>query len=65
MPIAIQRTDDGYEAQASPPHCIGGPWRTAAPLPRDALVKELISRGCHQQDIGDAFHEADPQWLNR
>jgi hypothetical protein len=31
----------------------------------EELVGELRSRGCHQTDIGDAFYDADPQWLDR
>lgn len=65
MPIVIRRTDKGYEAHVSPPHCAGKPWQTIAPLDRDSLVRELLSRGCHQQDIGDAFDEVDPEWLSR
>ena len=31
----------------------------------DDLVAALRERGCHQTDIGDAFDEADPEWLLR
>jgi hypothetical protein len=65
MTIAIQRTDSGYLAQVSPPHCLGESWKTVSPMSKGALLQELIARGCHQTDIGDAFHVADPQWLTR
>jgi hypothetical protein len=28
-------------------------------------VHELLRRGCHQTDIGDAFYDADDDWLLR
>jgi hypothetical protein len=30
-----------------------------------ALIKELQARGCHQQDIGDAMYEQDPEWVEK
>jgi hypothetical protein len=65
MAIRIRRVGKLYEAEVTPPHGKGIPWSSAAPLRRDDLVKELIDRGCHQTDIGDAFYEADPEWLMR
>jgi hypothetical protein len=29
------------------------------------LCRALLERGCHQTDVGDAFHDADPAWLLR
>jgi hypothetical protein len=29
------------------------------------LIDALAELGFHQQDIGDAFYEADPDWLDR
>ena len=43
----------------------GSPWETPAPRGVDTLVAELLARGCHQTDIGDAFYKADPEWLSR
>jgi hypothetical protein len=34
-------------------------------MTRDDLVDALRGIGCHQTDIGDAFYEADPDWLDR
>ena len=28
------------------------------------LVAEWLELGCHQSDIGDAFVEANPDWLD-
>ncbi len=53
-----------YEAEVSPPHCRGEAWASPHPMSVNALVSELESRGCHQTDIGDAFFEADPDWLS-
>lgn len=29
----------------------------------NVLVEMLLGCGCHQIDIGDAFYDADPDWL--
>jgi hypothetical protein len=29
------------------------------------LIDRLVELGFHQQDIGDAFYDADPDWLTR
>jgi hypothetical protein len=34
-------------------------------MQRDELIDKLRALGCHQTDIGDAFSEADPDWLGR
>ena len=39
-------------------------WSTIEPLDADQLWQELLARGAHQTDIGDAFYEADPNWLS-
>lgn len=31
----------------------------------DDLIRELLALGFHQIDIGDAFREADPDWLTK
>jgi hypothetical protein len=63
MAITIEKVDGGYIAHVTPPHGDGRPWVSEHPLPAEALAAELHSRGCHQTDIGDAFYEADPNWL--
>lgn len=40
-------------------------WATDRPMSVDALIQELLARGFHQTDIGDAFYDADPDWLNK
>jgi len=65
MPIVIHRRGDLYEAEVTPPHGRGVPWASPSPVLRAALVAELLEGGCHQTDIGDAFYEADPEWLHR
>jgi hypothetical protein len=60
--IKIQRQDGGFTATVTPPH--GAiPWSTSAPMTVEALIAKLRELGCHQTDIGDAFYEADPRWL--
>jgi len=65
MSILIRRLGMLYEAEVTPPHGRGLEWRSVAPMSRDELVAALRDRGCHQSDIGDAFYEADPEWLLR
>lgn len=38
-------------------------WSTSTPMSKDDLIRELLSLGIHQIDIGDAFYAADPDWL--
>lgn len=65
MAIVVCRIAAMYEAELTPPHGGGIPWRSEGPMSRDELVAELQRQGCHQTDIGDAFYEADPEWLLR
>ena len=65
MALRITLLDTGlYKAEATPPH-VDNAWSTAEPLTARVLVHELQIRGCHQQDIGDAMAEQDPNWLDR
>ena len=65
MPITISRSGDGYLAEVTPPHGGGTAWATPEPMRARQLVRALLDRGCHQTDIGDAFYEADPEWIVR
>ena len=62
--IEIARIGDRYGATVSPPHGRGIEWTSPEPLTADELVAELLGRGCQQTDIGDAFYDADPDWLD-
>jgi hypothetical protein len=65
MSLQVKKTAEGlYEACATPPH-VKTAWSTAAPVPTRQLIEELKSRGCHQQDIGDALYEQDPDWVEK
>jgi hypothetical protein len=65
MAILIARVGQLYTAAVSPPHGRATPWRSARPVSAPELIDELLSQGCHQTDIGDAFYEADAEWLDR
>ena len=65
MAILIRRVGDLYEAEVIPPQGDVGPWRSPKAMTSDALIDALLSLGCHQTDIGDAFYEADPDWVSR
>jgi hypothetical protein len=63
MPIRIRKVSKGlYVASATPPD-VHQEWSSVTPLDRDSLIENLLSRGAHQTDVGDAFYEADPEWL--
>jgi hypothetical protein len=64
VPIVIRKVSGGYEAEVTPPHGQARVWETASPMSRDDLISALRDRGCHQTDIADAFHTADPDWLS-
>jgi hypothetical protein len=40
-------------------------WATSTPMNTDDLIRDLLALGFHPIDIGDAFYEADPDWLTR
>jgi hypothetical protein len=61
--ITIKQHERGYTAAITPPHG-EEVWSTTAPMAVDALVAKLSELGCHQTDIGDAFYEANPLWLD-
>lgn len=63
MAITITRVADKYVADVTPPHCRGIRWSTAGPMGANELIHQLLDRGCHQTDIGDAFYAADDAWL--
>jgi hypothetical protein len=63
MPITIQKISKGYTATVTPPHGKSRYWKTDHPMSVDELIEGLRKLGCHQTDIGDAFYEADPNWL--
>jgi hypothetical protein len=65
MAITIRRVGDRYLAEVTPPHAGGTAWTTPAPLEAQELIRDLLGRGCHQTDIGDALYEADDAWLLR
>ena len=57
-------SDDTYEVSATPPH-VQEAWSSTKPIHGHQLVRELIERGAHQQDIGDAIYEQDPRWVEK
>lgn len=62
MAINIEKFGDRYTATVTPPHGGSTTWSTDNPLPLGDLIDRLQSLGCHPTDIGDALHEADPEW---
>jgi hypothetical protein len=60
--IEIAKALGGYVAHATPPH-VKAEWRSDRPMAVKDVIAELLGRGAHQTDIGDAFYLADPNWV--
>lgn len=65
MLLRIQRVDNGYLATVTPSHGDDVHWEVTSPVSEGVLIDTLVELGFHQQDIGDALYEADPDWLDR
>jgi hypothetical protein len=68
MTIRIKGAGDSlYSAELTLPDmpAVKAAWSTPAPMSADPLIEELLNRGAHQTDIGDAFYQADPGWLGK
>jgi hypothetical protein len=64
MPIKIVHVGAGkYTASVTPSKYRNLAWSTDAPVEPRTLIDRLLELGYHQQDIGDAFYEANPDWL--
>jgi len=67
MTIRITKLGDAfYSAELTLPDmpAIEEDWSTPEPMSANQLIQELQKRGAHQTDIGDAFYQADPDWLS-
>lgn len=62
LAIVVEKTNDGYLAQVTPPHGRGTTWSTVEPIALRPLIDQLRALGCHQTDIGGALYRADPEW---
>jgi hypothetical protein len=62
--IEVSVKGDGYVATVSPNPLGGATWLSGEPMSGRALSDTLVKLGCHQTDVGDAFYQADPNWLS-
>lgn len=60
----VKVSDDLYSVIATPPD-VNEEWSPPKPLRGRRLSCELIERGAHQGDVGDAMYEADPDWIRK
>ncbi|MGH9589313.1 MAG: hypothetical protein ACRD25_02915 [Terracidiphilus sp.] len=68
MAIKITKVGEGlYSAELTVPDMpsVEAEWRTREPMGAHPIIEELLRRGEHQTDIGDAFYEADPDWQSK
>jgi hypothetical protein len=59
MTMIIVPRDGKFGALVTRPHSRDRYWSTKVFLPRDELIAVLLSKGCHQIDIGDLLSELD------
>jgi hypothetical protein len=65
MALKIVRiSDDLYSVCATPPD-VRSEWSPAEPMRGQQLTRELLGRGAHQTDVGDAMYDADPDWIKK
>jgi hypothetical protein len=63
MPKTVTKISEAYyRATATPPH-VNESWSSTEPLRMHKLCDELIARGAHQTDVGDAIDQADREWF--
>jgi hypothetical protein len=65
--IMIKREGSNYVVQAVPSGnnaSVEG-YTSGGPVTQAVAIDALLAHGWHQTDIGDAFYEADPDWLER
>lgn len=63
MAINVSKVSEGYyTVSVTPPHA-DEPWTSAEPMRMNRVCEELIARGVHQVDVGDAVNEADREWF--
>lgn len=60
----VRISDDLYSVYATPPE-VGEDWSPIGPIRGRQLTRELLNRGAHQTDVGDAMYEADPDWIRQ
>ena len=61
--LTIKKNEEGlFEAVASPPH-VEKVWVSPGGYTAAELAAMLVDLGCHPRDVGDAFYEPDPDWL--
>jgi hypothetical protein len=68
MAVRIKKIADAlHSAELTLPDmpAVNAEWSTPQPMSSNRLIDELLKRGAHQTDIGDAFYAADPNWLNK
>ena len=68
MTIKITKvSDDLYPATLILPDmpAVKEAWSTNEALTGLQLTNELVARGCHHVDIGDAMYEQDPLWVEK
>jgi hypothetical protein len=65
MSIILKKQSDGlYTALATPPD-VSEVWSTTEALGTGQIIHELLKRGAHQTDIGDAFYDQDQDWVKK
>jgi hypothetical protein len=65
MSIVVTKISEAlYVAKATPPHVLEE-LSTHEPMRMHKMLEELIARGAHPTDAGDALNLAEREWLNK
>ena len=64
MPMAIVKRGNRYGAVRAGEEYTIPYWSTDGFVSREQLIKELLSQGAHQQDIGDLLDELDRDFVD-
>jgi hypothetical protein len=65
MSIIVKKvSDDLYTVGATRPD-VDEDWSPTEPIRGRQLTRELLERGAHQLDVGDAMNRADPEWIKK
>jgi hypothetical protein len=67
MAIRIKKVGEAlYSAELRFPDmpAVSAEWSTPQPMSAEQVIEDLLNRGAHQTDIGDALYRAGLNWLS-
>ena len=65
MGLTVSMTGEMYTAEVTPTPALSVAWVSPGPMNGADLIQKLLEIGYHQQDVVDAFAEADPNFISK